>query len=526
MDIKNVLIVKGNSQYDVLSDFADELSQGFKENGINVHYFNSKTLEDEKRDENIYNTDFDMVISFNSMMFGGMDEIVKNPNVLWWSFLVDHPYFHLWRMLIPLNNYMISCVDNYHVDYIKKYHPNVNHSTFVAHGGNIPRIEPVPYEDREYSVCLMGTMQDLDKFNDELNALPQLEKEVMTLIFEQLTSGSNQTVEEMLDAILKNSDIKLSKIEYTRFLSYVSFVDSYARAINRKTVVERLLEAGIKVDVFGNGWDKIDIKHSENLVIHGNVPYEDVLKTMCNSKIILNTLPLFRDGSHERVFTSMLCGAVCVTEINEYLPKVLNHSEDLVYFDMNDLDTLASNIKALLSNDELGKRISESGRKKAEKHHTWANRAKEIIDIAKDIEKIERNIYVKEETDEDYKFNSMITYIAKAPLKLMVEKVKASFASYEMTNHAYAAEIKTWWINNKRWDVKDAEGNIFFRDRIKEVKGNLENYIEKYNQLNAKERKVFNALIRFKLYVGPNDLSVLQQNKDYWKSFSDIVEIS
>ena len=526
MELKNVLVINGFSQYDVLSDFANELAKGFKENGVNVYFFDAKRLEDSKKDEAVKDVDFDMVISFNSMMFGGMDEIVKNPNVLWWSFLVDHPYFHLWRMLIPNNNYMISCVDNYHVEYIKKYHPNVNYSTFVAHGGNVPRIETVPYEDRKYNVCLMGTMQELAKFNDELNALPQFEKEVMTLIFEQLTSGSNQTVEEMLDIVLKNSDIKLSKTEYTRFLSYVSFVDSYARAINRKTVVEKLLQAGIKVDVFGNGWDKIDIKNSENLVIHGNVPYEDVLKTMCNSKIILNTLPLFRDGSHERVFTSMLCGAVCVTEINEYLPKVLNHSEDLVYFDMNDLDTLASNVKALLANDELGKRISENGKKKAEKHHTWACRAKEIIDIAKSIEKIERNIYIEEETDEDYQFNSMITYIEKSPLKLMVEKAKASFASYEMTNNEYATEIKNWWVNNKRWDVKDVEGNIFFRDRVKEIKSNLEKYIEKYIQLTVEERKVFNALIRFKLYVKPNDLSVLQQNKNYWKSFSDIVEIS
>ncbi len=100
---------------------------------------------------------------------------------------------------------------------------------------------------------------------------------------------------------------------------------------------------------------------------------------MGDSKIVLNTLPWFRDGSHERVFNAMLSGAVAVSETTQYLEEALP-SDAWVSFDLSpeSLEGLAQRILALLADESRLQGIASAGYEAALSAHTWENRAQEL----------------------------------------------------------------------------------------------------------------------------------------------------
>ena len=337
MELKNILIIKGSAQYGVMRDFADALVKGFSHYGLSVDYFDAILSDDNPDNIATMSKEYDLVLSFNGMLLGAQEMLFKNPNSIFWTFLVDHPYHHHWRMLAKCNNHVVSCVDRKHVEYIKKYYQNIEHSCFIPHGGNIPSKEPVSFENRKYQVCLMGTYGDLGDYERKIDSLPEPDKSIVLSITSQLKAGSPQSYEELFDIELKARGLQRPKKMCTDLINTLAFIDPYIRAYNRTKILDALTSSGIVVDVFGNGWDKDPCKNPNNLILHGNIPYEEVLSVMSDSKIVINPLPLFRDGSHERVFSSMLCGAICLSEIKTYLSESFNHGEEIVFFQMDDM---------------------------------------------------------------------------------------------------------------------------------------------------------------------------------------------
>lgn len=48
---------------------------------------------------------------------------------------------------------------------------------------------------------------------------------------------------------------------------------------------------------------------------------------LADAKVSLNVMPWFKDGAHDRVFNSILNGAVCVTDPSRYLEEELHEGE-------------------------------------------------------------------------------------------------------------------------------------------------------------------------------------------------------
>ena len=100
---------------------------------------------------------------------------------------------------------------------------------------------------------------------------------------------------------------------------------------------------------------------------------------MNDSKIVLNTMTWFKDGTHDRVFNGMLAKAVAVTDSSIYMKE--NFSDDeLIMFELEEINDLPAKIKDLLNNDNKIQFIAEKGYDTALKNHTWKVRAHELYD--------------------------------------------------------------------------------------------------------------------------------------------------
>lgn len=384
--MKRILVLKGQSRYDVLRIFCDTMVSAMKNRNVIVDILDAAAEDVASQIQFTKMQNYDLVLCFNAILIDNCKIFLNNPDTLFWSFLVDHPYYHHLRLLEPHNNHIISCIDNAHVQYAKQYYPNLKGCYYMPHGGNLPACTPKNFEDREYNVVLMGSYSNTKPLEDTMNQFPDLVKMVVNNVMKNHFNNCSEPLENLFSYEFNKYQLNLTKAEFAGIMNELVCVDQYLRAINRELILNTLTSNNITVDVFGSGWEHYACPNPENLRIHGQIGYTEVLETMCNSKIVLNPLPLFTNGSHERVFTSMLCGAVCVSEKNIYLEKEFTDNENIAFFSMNNLNHLPGTIDTLLSNPDKAQQIAANGLTLATKQHTWANRAEAILNILANME--------------------------------------------------------------------------------------------------------------------------------------------
>lgn len=135
-------------------------------------------------------------------------------------------------------------------------------------------------------------------------------------------------------------------------------IDLYVRHYFRGEVVKTLVDAGLKVHCFGAGWDRLECNHPENIV-NGNVLESfGCLQQISKAKVSLNVMPWFKDGAHDRVFNSMLNGAVCVTDWSKYMTEILQDGKDVIFYELDDLPALPIKSALCLLIAADGKRCS------------------------------------------------------------------------------------------------------------------------------------------------------------------------
>ena len=152
----------------------------------------------------------------------------------------------------------------------------------------------------------------------------------------------------------------------------------YIKPWRRQRMVKCLAESGIKVDIFGGGWEKVPF--ADSLVQHGSVSYSEMLDVISRTKVLVQDEALFNDGAHDRVFTAMLNGAVVVSEYSTYLEELFENEKDIFMFDWQNTKAQFGVIPQLLDDEQYRSNIATSAYGKVAGKHTWKNRAERIIE--------------------------------------------------------------------------------------------------------------------------------------------------
>ena len=156
------------------------------------------------------------------------------------------------------------------------------------------------------------------------------------------------------------------------------FIDLYVRNYWRGMVIKTLAGAGITVDVIGKGWEELECSAMQNVRIHPQTDSLTCLGQLSHAKISVNVMPWFKDGAHDRVFNSILNGAVCVSDTSRYLSEELKEGEGVSYYDLKHLEQLPVKVKDLLADEKQMRDIAMRGVEKTAEKHTWAQRAIEL----------------------------------------------------------------------------------------------------------------------------------------------------
>ena len=230
-----------------------------------------------------------------------------------------------------------------------------------------------------YDVILTGNYTKLSFFEPYINWINEEYAAFYRGIIDDLLEHPACTVEEVALAHCEREMGKEPNDQLRIALHKMIFIDLYVRNYWRGKAVRTLVNAGIPVHVVGKGWEELeDVRHPECLKLHPQTDSVTCLEMLVDAKVSLNVMPWFKDGAHDRVFNSILNGAVCVTDPSCYLEEELHEGEGVCYVALQDMDALPEKVKDLLQNDSGRNEIVRRGRAIVEQKHTWAQRAKTL----------------------------------------------------------------------------------------------------------------------------------------------------
>lgn len=428
---RKVIIFKGI--IDSLDAFAKELCAGFEKEGCdvllvdvnNLHYFQDDLFN---RIDDYAACEDTIVIFFNSigMLMDGIDggNYWNRSGVICFDILADPPFFYHSAIESDIKNVTFICVDEEQSDYINRYYGKesdyykrngrVRMSLYMPLAGvvsdtymerdlqnnrnkddvdrgisydfDITAIEA--FNNRKYDVIFTGSIRDYEDIDTQIYNLDDSLQDMWDIVLGYICEDTSLTIERAIRKCMSDYSLRLTDEHVHQIILLFKKMDSVIRAMHRQRVITAIADGGIKIDVFGDGWDFLKNKliHPENLCIHECVSYEESVNIAAQAKISVNVMPWFKTGFHDRIATAMLNGCVSVTDSSSYIDDNYTDGENIVIYKLDNLSEHAGNIRTLLENkNNITYRLAMAGKKKAVQADTWHERAKWFLSYCSQI---------------------------------------------------------------------------------------------------------------------------------------------
>ncbi|MDE7253400.1 MAG: glycosyltransferase [Acetatifactor sp.] len=382
--MKRIVLFKG--KLDTLNLFSAQLRKGFEQlGGYEIYEVDLRDMIKGLGGLYTFLQDGSItaMIAFNSTFYGmtlpsgvNMCEQLRIPCI---NILVDHPYWYPDILRKTPSVGVVLCVDRGHMDYVNRFYPEIEVTGFLPHGGTPMEGMPKPIRERTIEVLYAGSLlaEYAEKQKPDFTQWDFPAEAICETAIQKLLQNPHLIIEQVLENTLRDHQVQMSDAELQAFISSCVYIERVVSSYFREKAVAAVAQAGIPLELYGDGWGECSFIKLPNVHYGGRISPEEVLRKMENTKIVLNTMPWFRDGSHERVFNGMLRGAVVCSETSNYLKEELP-PDVWVPYDPSTIDSLPERIQALLQDTDAMQEIADRGYALAKEKHTWQARAMEL----------------------------------------------------------------------------------------------------------------------------------------------------
>ncbi len=383
--MKKIILFCG--EVETLGYFSLQLADAFRKLGHEVMMFDFLAEKNSFQALQAFREDRNTVmVSFN---FSGIrqDEIFygEDGELFWdryqipcYNIVVDHPFYYHELIRKRPKFYRQICIDRDHRRYMERFFPEVELCPFLPLGGTRlnDREEAVPLRERPIELVFTGNYTPPHTFDKHITRIDEEYTAFYRSIIDALIVNPELAMEEVFETFLRKEMPDITEDELATCMENMVFIDLYIRFYFRGIVVRTLADHGFRVHVFGKGWNLLECDHPENIIDGDSLDSFGCLQVISKAKISLNVMPWFKDGAHDRIFNSMLNGAVCLTDPSRYLTEVLQEGMDVIFYSLKEIDRLPSIVEQLLADPDGMEQISQTGYQKATGYHTWECRAK------------------------------------------------------------------------------------------------------------------------------------------------------
>lgn len=379
-NLKKICLISNYNAYESKRYFTEKFAEALKRQGIEVLHVDAKesTLNAETI-SSIVRFKPQLTCSFNTLLPLSQNtflwDYLETPH---WSILVDPVAYSIESVNSRFS--ILSSVDKEDVEIIEAY-PFKN--TFFFPHAVEKEVIGTGIEDKIYDVVFLGSCYDYeslevlyrDEYSQSINeVLHQASKLVLS---DSSTSISHALWKTWLDAGLDNDSAD--------FMAFFYFVDRYSRGRDRVDLIKAI--KGVKVHVFGDfaedegigmmGW-KHYLSDCENVVLHPPVSFAESVEILKRTKIALNSMPFFKNGSHERVFYALACGALPLTTQTTYWQQEFIVDKEIATYQSGKKEEVNETVYRYLKDEALRHDVVQRGAEKVALYHTWDHRVTDV----------------------------------------------------------------------------------------------------------------------------------------------------
>lgn len=378
-----VLIYTGSDVcHNVLNEFAYSMGEALEQQYVPVEYFDVERQQAEVA-QRLLHRRFRAILGVQTYFFSiyleqnhcYLHDYIHGPR---YNMILDHPIWMREHLAIGLDNYHVLTHDRDYKRFVELHYADVQSCSILPPAG---RETTLPNTEKKYDISFVGTYSD---YREKMKAIEQGPTEIRHIAekyLEELISHPNLCAEEAWRQTLLQEDLPLSEDEYMNLLFRMRPVCFGAAYYMREKVLESILQSGIEIHVFGDSWAGSCLSRYANLICHGNVTTDESRTVMSQSKITFNIMTGHKDGFTERIANGMLNHSLVLTDRTRYLEEHFENQEEIVFYELAELEKLPEIIRGILADDERRERIAEKGYHRAKQEHTWANRAKDFMRI-------------------------------------------------------------------------------------------------------------------------------------------------
>jgi hypothetical protein len=252
-------------------------------------------------------------------------------------------------------------MDDTHEQYIRTYYPHIKNVYTQPLGAiRMQNTSLKTFVDRKYQMVFLGTYLNPNEYYALLQELPSKIRTKAHGVIEALLADTQLTFEEAARMQCEDEnayDRKLFPVE----AQMMFLADIYIRAYFREQLLKKVGETGCKIDIFGENYTGSGISQYHNVCVHPAVSYAESLALMGDSRFVLNMMPWFKSGIHDRVLNAMINGAVSVSDTSTRMEKTFKEGTDYLGYQLNYLDSICGTIEKC-QDIHLCEAIAEAGR--------------------------------------------------------------------------------------------------------------------------------------------------------------------
>lgn len=371
MEKKDIVVaVHGNDQleggvYNVLASFSCGLLKGFQEIGVNAYstYYCSNN-----------NINFNLAIGFNTSCLDFWQKIMSMniTNIMWSVDSVFAQNFNVIKQFLPFEKFIVFEVTPADNEPVAKYLPSLRHG-YIPHATDMDLWKNTNSK-KEIDIVYFSSIIDYEKNLEELKqTMPELVFKLMMQMLEITMQNPKLSFWQICQALTSSYGIELDTDQYLLLFQNVSTIAMYEQKVK---MIQALSD--FNVQIYGNGpWEKYikgKVKHA------GSCNVVESVEIMNKAKISLHCHPMqLALGIHERILNA---SAVSTFSLVSDTPSIkAEFGDSFGYFNHSNFDDIADKALFYLSNEDERLKMAQQAYNITKERHTWASRAKSIMEI-------------------------------------------------------------------------------------------------------------------------------------------------
>lgn len=274
---------------------------------------------------------------------------------------------------------IVTCIDHFFCDFYRQLQPPSLQSQVLFFPHAVGDDLHVKAESpRKYDIVAMAICYDFE--GDRKKWKERYSKEVCQIMEKTVEITFAEPYTSFIHAFMRSLPQE-SHLSASDWQNICYDLETYIKGKDRVDLIKAIQKENT-VHIFGGsqkgvvGWDKYFPKGKFNVILHNAISLDQVVEVMKESKIVLNACPTVKDGSHERIFLGLACGALVCTSQNRYIEDQFKEDEGVIFFPFSDRKSINAKINHYLSHETARCEAVNKGYAIVKKEHTWDSRVK------------------------------------------------------------------------------------------------------------------------------------------------------